>query len=375
MEKRKRILYLITKANWGGAQRYCYDLALAARAAGHEVAVAYGEPGLLASKLASENIRTIHIRSLARDIKSSRDWHAFRELRRLMRAERPDILHLNSSKAAGLGAVAARLSGIPHIIFTAHGWAWNESRPLYQRLAIRSLAWATVLLSHTTICVSRATKHDARWMSLVESKMVVIHNGFTCVPLISRAEARAALLPGEAGKRWIGMLSELHPTKRIEDAIDAFALIASDHLDTILLVCGEGERRTALEARIAERGLADRIFLLGFVADAPRYLAAFDLFLHTSQSDTLAYAILEAGCARLPVVATEVGGIPEIIESGVSGLLVPPRAPSKAAQALRQLLEDSAHAEQLGEHLRARIIRDFALERMLRETLALYAKN
>ena len=365
-----RILYVITKANWGGAQRYVFDLACAAHAAGHEVAVAYGEPGLLTKRLEGASIRTIEVAGLGRDM-STRDAGAFSTLRALFRDERPQVVHLNSAKAGGLGALAARLAGVPKIIFTAHGWAWNESRSWPARIAIRTASWLTVLLSHTTICVSRAIAEDIAWIPFTRAKLVVIHNGIQCTALASRDAARQELLPGHLEDFWIGMVSELHPTKRVADAIEAFALIHKEQPRAILVVAGEGQERSRLEALIEEKDLAGRVFLLGFVPDAARAMPAFDVFLHASQSEAFAYVILEAGCAELPVVATSVGGIPEVIANGVCGLLVPPRKPEAIARALTRMFEPGvrnacAHA------LSLRVRRDFPLEGMTRATLALY---
>ena len=374
MNEAKRILYVITKASWGGAQRYVYDLALASKSAGYEVSVAYGEPGQLAERLATADIRTIRVASLVRDIKSGSDSRAFAELRRVIREARPDVIHLNSSKAAGLGALAARLEGVPRIIYTAHGWAFNEARPFYQRLLLRMAAEATIYLAHETICVSAAIKRDISPIAFAGHKLAVIRNGIECAaPGMLRAEARHALLPGHESARWVGMVSELHPTKRVDDAIDAFVAVAAKHPEAILVVVGEGERRQNLERMIAERGLAERVFLLGFVADAAQYLQAFDVFLHTALSEALGYVILEAGCARLPVVATNVGGIPEILENGVSGILVPARSPVAIAAALDTMLRDPAHAEQLGERLHAKVVREFSQVEMIRKTLERYS--
>ncbi|MGH7175267.1 MAG: glycosyltransferase [Minisyncoccia bacterium] len=368
-----RILYVITKANWGGAQRYVYDLATAAQAGGHEVAVAYGEPGGLAEKLTAVGIRTIALPKTRNHASLGALCAASRDLYSLFTAERPDVVHLNSSLAATAGAYAARRAGIARIIFTAHGWAFNESRPAWQRVVLRVFAWFTVLFSNETICVSNAIAQDIAWMPLVRAKLVVIRHGIVCAPLVPREIARNSLLPGHEESFWIGMLSELHPTKRVEDAIEAFAKIAKDAPCAILVILGEGERRPELEALAAARGLESRIFLLGFVADAPAKLLAFDLFLHTSQSEALGYAILEAGCAALPVVATAVGGVPEIIASGTCGILVPPRKPSAIAGALLRCIEDKDASTSFGSALRARVVTAFPLDRMLAATLARYA--
>ena len=282
------------------------------------------------------------------------------------------MVHLNSSKAGALGALAARLAGVPNIIFTAHGWAFNEARPWWQKIIIWKLAGITVLLSHKTICVSDAVRRDIAHFPFTKHKLVVIHNGIECAPLLSRDEARLELAAHSVGSYWIGMSSELHPTKRIGDAIRAMAILVTHYPHAMLIVMGEGQERRRLESLIHELHLHDRVFLAGFKNAASSLLAAFDLFLHTSISEALSLAILEAGCASLPVVATRVGGIPEIIESGVNGILVPPRNPTALAAAINTLIDDPQRAHALGAALKKTVGEKFIKERMLREMLALY---
>lgn len=370
-----KILYVITKANWGGAQRYVYDLATAAKAEGHDVVVVYGEPGLLVERLEAAGVRTTALNSLVRDMGILREWRAFWTLYRTLRTERPNVTHLNSSKAAGLGGLAARFARVPHIIFTAHGWAFNEARPWWQKIIIYKLAWLTLLLSHTTICVSEAIRRDTRWMPFVRKKLVVIYNGTREPVYKTRDEARRALWPEHEGGYWVGMLSELHPTKRIDDAIEALALVRHERRDAKLIVLGEGQERARLETLVRERGLDDVVRLAGLVPSGDEYLRAFDLFLHTSRSEALSLAVIEAGLAGLPVVATSVGGIPEIIDDEETGLLVTPYAPKKVADALATLINEPGRAEHLGSALREQCRVRFDPERMVRKTLTLYEKR
>ncbi len=369
-----RILYVITKASWGGAQQYVYDLATAAKEAGHEVAVAYGEGGELVNRLEAGGIRTIALAGLARDVGLICEWRAFGALRELLRRERPDIVHLNSSKAGFTGALAARMAGVSKIIFTAHGWAFNEARPWWQRIVIYKLAWLTIFLSHTTICVSQAIRQDTRWMPFVRKKLVVVYNGVREPSYKTHDDARRALWPEHESGYWIGMLSELHPTKRVEDAVEALTLIHAEYPDTRLIVLGEGAERGKLEALIKARGLEDAVRLAGFVSLGDSYLPAFDLFLHTSRSESFSLAVAEAGLAGLPVVATEVGGIPEIVADGKTGLLIPPCAPRAIASAIESLIRDLGRAHKMGAALRASVHDRFNQDRMVNETLALYER-
>src|SRR3989344_3452956 len=157
----KKILFVITKSNWGGAQTYVFRLAKSMREAGADVAGGLGgtglpgaEAGMLKKKLAAESIRTLFLKSFARDISILREFHAFGELMRTIQKERPDILHVNSSKAGGLGALAGRLVGVPRVVFTAHGFPHREPRPFFARVLIWILSWLTITFSHKVIAVS-----------------------------------------------------------------------------------------------------------------------------------------------------------------------------------------------------------------------------
>jgi glycosyltransferase involved in cell wall biosynthesis len=373
-EHREKILYVITKANWGGAQRYVYDLATAARDAGHEVAVVVGGKGPLTEKLVAANIRVLPLELKQRRtfIGDLITFGSLFSLIRIFRTEHPDIVHANSAKAGGLGGLAARITGVPRIIFTAHGWEFNAPRTILSKVGIRFFSWLTLLLAHQTIAVSEAVRRDVCLWPSVHRRIVVLHNGIECATLLPREDARAALAQHTVGKYWVGMLSELNPTKRIEDAIRAFSLLVPTHPEAILVVLGEGRERGALEDLIRELHLQNHISLVGFRGDAPSLLKAFDLFVHSSSSEALGYAILEAGCAGLPVVGTRVGGIPEIILDDVHGLLVPPRDPKALASAMESLMRDPQRAAELGARLHARVQNAFSKQQMIETTFALY---
>ncbi len=137
-----KILYIITKSNWGGAQRHVYDLALAMKSRGHEVKVALGGEGLLKTKLEAAGIFTYTIAALGRDISVGRDAGSFKEIFSVIKSQRPDVLHLHSPKAAGMGALAGRLLRIKNIVMTVHGFTFNEDRPIHERLAIKFVVMA-----------------------------------------------------------------------------------------------------------------------------------------------------------------------------------------------------------------------------------------
>ncbi len=380
-----KILHLITKSNWGGAQRCVHSLAADAAAVGLDVTVALGGNGPLAEKLTEAGVRVISIPSLGRDIDAGSDFSAVRDIWRILGEERPDVLHLHSSKAGGIGALLGRLRRVPAIIFTAHGWAFNEPRPEWQRLLIRLLHAATVLLAHKTIAVASSIPRQLGWGGILGRRFVLIPNGIDFPELLSREAARAAIgaqSPAAAAvfsrenAPVIGALAELHRIKGLDTLIEAAADLRRrlPALDFGIVVLGEGEERGALESLIEARGLGDRFALAGFVRDAPERIGAFDAFAIPSRSEAMPLALLEAGAAGLACVASRVGGIPDVIENLETGLLVSPERPRELAEALRRLIEHAALREKLGAALRSRVTERFSRQKMSTATLDLYRR-
>lgn len=368
-----KVLFAITKGNWGGAQKYVYDLATEAKNKGFTVGVIYGTRGPLTQKLDEFGIETIPLPETGRDVRLLRDFQALVAFVRILRKYRPDVLHLNSSKIGGIGALAGRIARVPKIVFTAHGWAFNENRPTWQKKIIWLTHYLTVLLCHTTICVSEAMRRDAKKMHAVQNRFVVIHNGIRATSLLSRKEAREKLLPAVTSSHvWIGTIAELHPTKNLNVLIRAFSKIPHRAESLALIIMGEGESRIELETLAKELHIAEKVWFLGHIPNASEYLPALDIFTLPSRSEGLAYVLLEAGLASLPVIATRVGGIPEVIQNTVTGLLVPPGEPTPLKEALVKILDDRELGSALGAALHERVVSDFSLEEMVSKTLLQY---
>lgn len=385
MARRQKILYVITKSAWGGAQRYVYDLAARLEPDDFDIAVVCGGVGPLAKKLEIAGIRTVSLPGLERDIKPGQELIVLFELVRLLGRERPDIIHLSSSKAGGLGALAALLHKLLTFnfklltIFTAHGWPFREERPAWQRILIFLSSWLSTVLTDRVIVIDAADYRDARRF-VPESKLVLIPHGIAPPDFILPAEARALLVAkiGSAeGATLIGTVAELTKNKGLTHLIDAInqvkLKVKSQKLKVIVM--GEGEERKGLERRISELGLADTVSLVGFVPDAGRYLKGLDLFVLPSVKEGLPYAIMEAMAAGLPVIATAVGGVPDLIRRGETGLLVPPRDPAALARAIADLALNPATRRALAFAARARARERFRIEPMVEHTRAVYAMD
>lgn len=365
-----KIIYGITKSNFGGAQRYVFDLAREAKKAGYDVAVLCGGEGSLVAKLKQENIRVISLPHLKRDISLVDELRSFHFIFRTLVEENPDVFHTNSSKMGGIGNFSARLAGVRKIIFTGHGWAFNEPRPFYQKPIIKFFVWLTILLSHKTICVSEKTQRDVSW-PLVEHKLKVVHNGIEPFALLPRSEARARLNLNE-NVLAVGTLAELHKIKGLDVLLKSWAKF-SKRYQAKLFIFGEGEEHQRLENLALSLGISDSVSFQGFVANAKELLLAFDIFVLPSRSEALPYTILEAGFAGLATIATRVGGIPEVIKTGENGILLEPENPDEIHSSLILLAEDAGLQARLGAKLKETVQKDFSLDKIVRETWESYS--
>ncbi len=370
-EKTKKILYVITKSNFGGAQRYVFDLASYMHTS-YDVCVAFGGHGFLETRLHKAGIRTLPLNFASRDINIFSDFHTLKELIRLFRKESPDIVHLNSSKIGLLGSIAARIARVPRIVFTAHGWPSNEQRPLFYRIIFIILQWLTVKCSHKTIAVSEQVRKDMARYPGMKKRIETIRNGIDQPDFINRETARN-ILNIKKESFVIGTIAELHKNKGLEYLIRGFAIFHKIHPQAELMIIGEGEEHKKLEALRDSLSLTSSVHLKGFVEDAARYLRSFDIFTLTSQTEALGYVILEAGTASLPVVASKVGGIPEIIEDEQTGILILPKNPEMLAQAFKRLLDPEISAN-YGRMLRKKVLDNFSIKTMAEHTKVVYTK-
>jgi len=373
---KKKVLYLITKSNWGGAQRYVYDLATNLDREKFEPVVALGGNGILADMLENAGIRVINIESLGRNISLKKEWAFACELWQILRVERPDVFHVNSSKAGGVGTLLGRLLRAPNVIFTAHGWAFNEDRPLWQKLITKFLHWITVLLSHRTIAVSSAIVKEMNWPGALR-KMKIVNPGRTIGPMYQKIEAREKimdffprLLPYQSDP-WLVCVAELHPIKRHHILIEAISELVKDYPTLRLILIGDGELKSVIEKQIANADLTENIFVLGNITEAARFLKAFDMFVLASKSESYGYVLHEAGLAGVPIIATNVGGITDIIIDQQTGLLVPPDNVNALIIAINTLLTNPTQRVNYASTLQIELQKR-TVTKMTRQTESLY---
>ncbi len=379
-----KILYVITKSNWGGAQKYVFDLATSLNKDLFEPTVLLGGNGELKNRLEEARIRVISLSDLGRDIHILKDISVLKKLISIFKKEKPEIIHINSSKIGGLGGLAGRIAHVPKILFTCHAWAFNEDRSFYQKIIIRKLHWITILLCHKTITVSETLKRQMEWMPFTRSKLQTLYTGVQKPIYYSHIGARDLIrettpaIPSQSKDIWIGTVAELHKNKGHDTLIDTLVILKNNQSLSPLLrfvFIGEGEERKHLEERISKENLSSQVFLTGNIPYASRFLKAFDLFVLPSNTEALGYVLLEAGFAQLPVLATKVGGIPEIIEDMKTGILVHPKNPKELAKALTYLIDSKQKRTTLAKALHERVTQSFDQKDMISKTESVYLSN
>lgn len=376
---RKKVIIFITKSNWGGAQRYVFDIATHLPQDQFEVVVALGGKELLYTRLIDAGIRVISLKDLTRDVSITKDFKVFFEIYKILKTEKPDIIHVNSTKISGVGAVAGKLAGVKNIIFTVHGWAFNEPRGFISKTIIKFLYLVMLWLSDNIIAVSHKIVTQIHGWPFAKNKISVVHNGISQPNFLNRNTAREKLgttIGTIFSPETIlcGGIGELHHIKGQTYAIQAIEKLVREKPDLKIayIIIGAGEIEQNLRNEIISRGLEKNVFLTGYLKDGATYLKALDYYLFPSLSEGLPYAIVEAGFAKLPIIASNVGGIPEVIEHDVEGILVASMDPNAIYSALQTYIEHRNIAQSYSEMLYKKTTSEFSIETMIQKTIEVY---
>ena len=258
----------------------------------------------------------------------------------------------------------------PALVYTEHG-RLSDARPSWKRRLVNP--WlsrfdaAFVAVSHEL----RDHMVDARFPG---ERVGVIHNGIDAgaVPTpFDRHHARH-LLGVDDEAFTVFTVARLDPVKDLLTLLDAFAIVRKQISSSRLVIVGDGPERETLSRRAASPDLSRSVRITGFRSDVRKVLAAADVYVNSSVSEGVSITILEALAARIPVVATAVGGTPEVVSDGSEGMLVPPRAPARMAAAILALAHDPQQRRALGAAGRVRVEDAFTIERMVAEYAALY---
>ena len=312
------------------------------------------------------------------------DIHAIFEIRNLLKKYRPDILFLNSSKAGFVGSLATvfptKLSNLK-VVYRIGGWSFNDPWPRWKRWFWIVLEWFSAKWKDTIIVNNQHDLDQAKRLRIKPRKQIaLVHNGVEVYKLdiMQPEEARTWLLEKAAKssgriiqtKNIVGTIANFYPTKGLEYLIQAVDYF-NDNEDIVFFIIGDGELRPELERMVREKGLEKRVFLLGQIPDAYRFLSAFDVFVLPSVKEGFPWVLIEAMSAKLPVIATDVGAASEIIDDHKNGLLVKPKSPAELADKIKEVLENDHLRNELGIQAHQTVLFKFELDKMVEKIEAL----
>ena len=365
-----KVLHVITDTNFGGAGRYLLYLLSQPAFNSIEVAVACPE-GELGKRIDASGIRRIPISGRDMSYGHKLTW----ELIRVIGAERPHVVHTHSCLSARL---AARLRRVP-VVYTKHNQVRipNEKGvtpppPGPVRRVLNGLVASA--LSDRVIAVSEGAARELAESGVKKSMVVAIPNGIDLAPYKVAWKKRQAESRGASAKRGflVGTVARLHRQKALDVMLEAAKLVLASEPSTRFVIAGTGPMEDQLKAKIRELKLEPYVKMPGFVSDVPAFLAGLDIYVLSSDYEGIALALVEATASGLPVVATAVGGVPEVIVDGFNGLLVPPRQPKALAQAIVRLLVDPDLARRMGDAGRKRAEELFDAKVMAEKTVKVY---
>jgi glycosyltransferase involved in cell wall biosynthesis len=331
------VLLVIDSLEGGGAERYVVDLAIALRRRGWPVEVACSTGGIRAGALAEEGVPvSILLDKLVKRRMSRRYGQA---LRRLIADHRPGLVHAHLYASAAAAAQATRGLSVPLVVteHTEAPWRGRQARAVSREVYRRA---------DRVVAVSTAIRN-----LLVEEYDVPPERAEVILPATTAPMVDPPVVPGPCGAV-LGVAGRLVPEKGVDIFLEAASLVRAVVPPARFVIVGDGPMRADLERRAAALGIADRVTFTGFRVDAPQIIAGLTLLAVPSRSDGSPLVVCEAMAAGIPVVASRVGGLPDLVIDGCTGLLVRPGEAEDLARAMVSLLLDPTTADQLGARAR-----------------------
>jgi glycosyltransferase involved in cell wall biosynthesis len=376
---RIRLLHVITRLDPGGsAENTLLSVALADRRH-YAVDLAFGPTRDLGGPTAKAARtcagRWVEIPRLVRHISPLADMRAVWDLWQLMRQGKYHLVHTHTSKAGVVGRLAAFLARVPAVVHTSHGHVFYG---YYGPALSRFFVWVEKAAAHLADRIVALTAVDAaEHVDLgvaSPAKFTVVHSGVDFTPLeqeCGSAEACRRQLGLDPQGPVVGTVGRLTAIKAQDDLLIAFSQVLQQVPQANLLIVGDGEERGRLEDLACRLGLQERTVFVGWRDDLARVLHAMDIFAFPSLNEGMGKALVEAMYCGVAPVATRVGGVPELVEDGRQGLLVPPSRPDLLAQAITRLLGDKPLRLRLGKAARDKAA-GYGAETMIQRLEALY---
>ena len=382
---KKRVLFVITQSELGGAQRFLQTLTTRLDKDRYDILVAAGPTSHrtnyeLLEQLEQEEIAVKRLKHLQREINPFSDIGAVFELRKIIKEFKPDTLFLLSSKAGFIGSLASKLKTQNpklKVVYRIGGWSFNDPLPARKRRLWIILEWLSARWKDVIIVNSKHDLEQAHKLKIKpREKIVLVYNGLDVykMDLLPKEEAQLKLYEKAArqsgkvfhAKKIIGTIANFYPPKGLKHLIETVEYFKNND-DIVFIVIGDGQERAELENLIGQKGLQKRVLLLGQVPNAHRLLSAFNIFVLPSVKEGFPWAVIEAMAAKLPVIATRVGAIPEIIENGKNGFIVEPARPEQIAGKIQELLSNNHLRQEMGIQAHQTVLFKFELDKMVEQ--------
>jgi len=316
--------------------------------------------------------------ALGREVRGVADVIVFGQLLRLMRAQRPHVVHTHTAKAGTLGRLAARVARVPLVVHTYHGHVFHGYFPPGRTRAFLAIERALGRWTDCLLAVSETVRRELLALGVgAPAAFRVIPLGLDLDRYVT-ADDRQGGLYTELGVSpetpLVAIVARLVPIKAHEVFLRAAKRVVEDVPATQFLVVGDGERRRELEAMAGELGLGASVRFLGWRRDLERVYADAWVVTLTSRNEGSPVSLIEAMAAGRPVVATRVGGVPDLVEDGITGRLVPSEDADALATAVIELLRDPGRRRTFGRAARARVVPAFGARRLVADIDALYGE-
>jgi len=383
-EPRVKVLRVIARLNMGGPALHVAYLTQGLAERGYDTTLVAGTLARGEDSMAfvaeARGVEVVKIDELHREISPLRDVVAVFRLAKLIRAERPQILHTHTAKAGAIGRFAALVAGParpPIVVHTFHGHVLRGYFGPLRTGVFRGLERFLARTSTALIAVSPQVRDDLVALGVAPAeKFTVVRLGIelderVAVDEAMRVEARRVMgIPPERfAVGWVGRMTGV---KRTDDVIRAFAALRERGVDACLCVVGDGPDREQVERRAHELGVMRDCLFLGYQEDVARFYATMDAMILPSVNEGTPVSAIEALAAARPVVATRVGGVPDVVTDGVDGFLVEAGDIEALAERLERLARDPELRRTMGEAGRARVVQRYAVSRLIDDIDRLY---
>ena len=374
-----RVVRLFSRLNIGGPSIHVILLTAGLEQRGYRTRLVVGQEapreGNMLPLAAERGVTCEPIPGLGREIDPVSDFRAFWSVYRLLRRFRPEIVHTHTAKAGLIGRIAARLAGVPVVVHTFHGHVLHGYFGRAKTALFRWLETGLARLADSLVAVSEAVKQDLVSLGVAPADRIrVVPLGLDLEHLagpLPRGGLREAGHPGGQGPL-VGMVGRLVPIKDVPTFLRAAVMVRKARPDSHFALVGDGEERSLLEEECSRLGLAGTVAFHGWRRDLAAVYGDLDVVVNASRNEGTPVALIEALAAARPVVATRVGGTPDVLGDGRFGRLVPPSDPEALARAILETLDDPAAADRRARAGQASVLARFSSSRLIDDVDALY---